>query len=736
MFASQRQDRTASKQRLYCYLAATLLGCIGLLVNLFPIPLFANVHLILGNAAILIASARLGRGPLLWCMLLTVSGLYFSFGQPISYFLFGLEALFVNELRRRGQFLLYADLIYWTLLGMPLAYLLFSLSPYPNQYMLFSVVKQGFNGVLYTAIASVILMLMPKWWLQGVSDQEVVNRDFRDKLSYGVVILISLSLMVSLLLSSCYLIRTQQELLFQQMDSASVRVSDDLEQIINRYVDAIEIAGKWMPTETAVRQDAVAELHQQYQGFSSILVAKNDGSVVAATPRSYLDHSPQFAVRQYSYLANNFAIHKTQLTGAQYSGEDNGGYVVVATAPWFDPLGNADGVIEATINVQYLRSQLDLDGHLRLVITDSDDQVVIASKGLNIEPLSPLKISAQQPTDSAAVNLVKLNQHDDFFEQTTSLTQGWTLHVLTAYKPVIERAEQQFLIGLLILIVGSVVSTMLTRKLSRHLTKPLEMLTKQLALPYQAADSMRRLPLGSAREILLLHRELKYQRQSIAQYQEQLEDKVAKRTAELAAANTKLARLALRDGLTGVYNRRHFNDRFESYRQYSLRSDQPLLLAMIDVDHFKRVNDNHGHLVGDDCLKALAAVIQTHFSRENDLVVRYGGEEFLLLLPHMTIETAQLQLEQLRLAVQHRSLVTLADGMQLTVSVSIGAIIADAGLSNSYDDWVFIADQALYRAKNSGRNRLELEAHVDSAVKNSAKQAQTSALTTSLNELG
>ncbi|WP_298444370.1 diguanylate cyclase [uncultured Ferrimonas sp.] len=731
---------TTEQRHFFRFAVASILGLLGLELNCLPIPLFANAELALGNVVVLLCASRMGRWPVLWCALVASTGMYMSWGNPLLYVTLGLEALVVCEMRRRGFFLLYADLLYWMFIGMPLSYWVLSYAAMPSEYLTFAVIKQGFNGLLYTAIASVILFILPKYWLRGLRQQPVMRRDFREKLTHGVVVLITLSSMLSLLVYSAYLMRTQQELLFRQMEVTGQRISTHIERYISRHADAVAIAGKWLPATVETQQQQLTQLHGQYDGFLSMLVTNQQGDIIAASPSSTKVLGLNVAQRPYfRNVINSGQVYVSSAFRGRGFGNDA---IVAISAPWFDGHGQIAGIIEGSLDIQRLRMLMDIDYELKLVLTDTAGAVVVASNGLGIEPLSMVDVfNVRHDGTAHRVELISLgansNQRQDYFELDFELGANWMLRVLMPYRPVAMRAEQQFLIGLSLLIGGLLLSIFLTRQLSGFLTKPLERLAQEVAKPYHPDRPMRALPRGSAREILLLQRELDKQRHSIYEHQEELEDKVAKRTAQLAAANTKLARLALRDGLTGAYNRRHFNHSFESFRQHSLRSDQPLLLALLDIDHFKAVNDTYGHLIGDDCLKSLVTRINLHFGRENDLLARYGGEEFVLLLPHLTHQSARQQLEKMRLDIAATSMATLPDGRDLHITVSIGAIFADATFNDELTAWLDVADKALYQAKQNGRNQLQLENFlVTSIEKKPNNQFSNTALTSQRTDSG
>lgn len=171
-------------------------------------------------------------------------------------------------------------------------------------------------------------------------------------------------------------------------------------------------------------------------------------------------------------------------------------------------------------------------------------------------------------------------------------------------------------------------------------------------------------------------------------------------------AQVALEQLATRDGLTGLANRRCFDDTLQAEWQRALRHQQPLSLLMVDVDNFKQYNDAYGHLGGDECLQRIASAVSSEM-RANDLVARYGGEEFAVILPNQSLKGAAIVAERIRCRVEQLRLPNLGS-KQHVVTVSIGAATALAAPENDPSQLVATADSALYRAKHMGRNRISL----------------------------
>jgi len=174
----------------------------------------------------------------------------------------------------------------------------------------------------------------------------------------------------------------------------------------------------------------------------------------------------------------------------------------------------------------------------------------------------------------------------------------------------------------------------------------------------------------------------------------------------LKAQADLLRSLAFIDGLTGVANRRRFDESLQAEWRHCRRGTGPLTLIMIDIDHFKRYNDRYGHQAGDACLQRVAAVIKGSLGRSHDLVARYGGEEFVCLLPDCSPAGAARKAEALRQAVAALGIPHETSSVAATVTVSLGVATCIPDANASADQLLAAADAALYAAKTGGRNRV------------------------------
>lgn len=176
---------------------------------------------------------------------------------------------------------------------------------------------------------------------------------------------------------------------------------------------------------------------------------------------------------------------------------------------------------------------------------------------------------------------------------------------------------------------------------------------------------------------------------------------------KLKEANELLQHISTIDGLTGIKNRRAFNERIELEWERGLRNKTPLSLIMLDIDYFKNYNDTYGHLAGDDCLKSVAQAIQQAVPRKTDIVCRYGGEEFAIILPDTDLEGALLVGERIRSKIEELNIPHSASKVSKVVTGSIGVASMIPNKKRCFVDLISSADDAVYKAKEAGRNQVQ-----------------------------
>lgn len=276
---------------------------------------------------------------------------------------------------------------------------------------------------------------------------------------------------------------------------------------------------------------------------------------------------------------------------------------------------------------------------------------------------------------------------------------GWQVAVrepvALAFQEVQSVTRKALAVGLVVAALGALLAWWLAGRVSRNLSSIV-----RAARDVEAGKDGAEIPLlSSSQELESLSTSLNRMTRRLQTANQEMEATVRERTAELQEANFKLSQLAQRDPLTGLLNRRGMDAVFKSALAVAHRSGRPLAVAMVDIDHFKRINDQYGHDVGDTVLVALVRLIKKRV-RQADVVARFGGEEFVILLPDTDLDGAE-QLGELlvQAAANHEQ----PPCGQVTISVGVAEA---SGEASDLTELLQRADTAMYRAKRLGRNQV------------------------------
>ncbi len=343
---------------------------------------------------------------------------------------------------------------------------------------------------------------------------------------------------------------------------------------------------------------------------------------------------------------------------------------------------------------------------LEVFVFDAKGHMIFASSGgLAAHVAVGQTLPARTAADTASVPVTRWRDGNDYLTAMAPVMAsgsaarlGWTVVARQPERVAHAAASGAAWLALWMAIAASLLSAGFGAWLAGRLTRPLRAIARD-ARALEAGGE----PLALARhrgnlEIEALARALDSMTQRLLQVNEGLEHRVRLRTRELEAANAELERLAHRDGLTGLLNRRGFEERAAIAVASAIRRDAPLSLLVIDADHFKGFNDRHGHEVGDRVLQAIADVLRKRL-REVDIVARIGGEEFVVVLTETGSLGASMVAQALVTGVRHAP---IGDADPVTISCGVAAMHVGA---ETLADALRRADAAMYVAKQSGRNR-------------------------------
>lgn len=348
--------------------------------------------------------------------------------------------------------------------------------------------------------------------------------------------------------------------------------------------------------------------------------------------------------------------------------------------------------------------------------TDSDAQILIVSNSGNVLYPQALAGMSQLPPNLPLNNTYSIATWDDGRTYITSQVLvnadsptnfGWRIVVRQSLENALIPVYNMYAQLLVLAFIAVILFALLAWRLAQSVSKPIEQLAAaarcikhHTGVPQYPGDT-------SLSEVAQLSNAMQSMTDSLLTRERELEllnqtleQQVLQRTEALAAANKQLEHLATTDPLTGINNRRRFDETLATYIQMGKRTGNGFSILLLDADHFKKVNDNYGHPVGDAVLQQIAGLIMQN-TRTTDFVARYGGEEFVVILPNAPSATEVMTVaEKIRSAIESASFPEVGQ-----MTMSIGSSHWHAEETNA-DDVIQRADEALYNAKASGRNRV------------------------------
>ena len=691
--------------------AAFLMNC-WLLV-----PIFGSLTLHFGQSLALLVLLMFGPRSALLVSLAAGAGLSWTLGGWLGPPLAVLETAAIWWLLVQRVPLVSASLVFWLVIGLPLNYLI---AIYPVEmapgYLWIGVLKQAINGLLNAALAGGAFIAVVSLRIPAVMQSLRRVSLFRQVFSL-VVTLIALPAIVMALM----IVDRSIDVVGTEIDRRLVQRAQDYALLAESYLVRHETAVKLFALETSpvaslgdsnpeqpMAFQRLDRLQQAYPGFLSMLLTDAEGTIVHGAPANFHRRLTELPLAQRSvHDRPYFQVPMNEGRSFLSEGFRGRGFgnapIVAISAPLTGADGEFAGIVEGSLDLPaFARLETVLDDHESVLVVDRADHALYVPENLPVEPLSVVDLTRNNRFRIAAIDQVSIGGVRYFIESAET-ADGWTAHALSRTSVV----ERQIALFLLIFLAGLTAligfAWLLSRTFARGMTRPLSSLTEQILDPskrqIRIADHEKISP-----EFVAVADALDRARSLSLQFQDELEGAVEIKTAELTRANEALQALSGQDPLTELLNRRGLDAGAENLLGLARREGLPVSLAMIDIDHFKNVNDQHGHAAGDRCLVQLAGLMRSMFRRSGDLVARSGGEEFLVLAVGADADAASDRLESFRAAVERMSVDDEFCVLQLTVSIGVTTVssMPDCEL----DELVKKADQALYASKRAGRNRI------------------------------
>jgi diguanylate cyclase (GGDEF)-like protein len=621
--------------------------------------------------------------------------------------LHGLQFFVVAALLYFNVRFLRAVLLFWLLIGLPLA----SMIIYSNLLVSLQIsVFIALPFVLSALISAMSAILV--YWLLPVSSP------FRQlpalpKFSKVVLEFNLVSVMLPFFVVLLFLIwRTTHESqvsLNVELDNALEELNRSSIGLLDDKVHTLKSTATLLITETNIQNHAniLDTVANASADIESMIVTDKDGGVLLAAPAQYAAKLPNLtqlniAFRDYFQQTKE---RRVPIVSEAIRGTGLGSLDIVAiTAPILSENG-FDGIVQAAIKLDRLVDQSVINamqnGQIAVIVTDAMDTIIYSSPQLGLQKLDVFEKKQDERVNIFRIPKLIVSEKDYLYRSLSSQT-GWKIYTLTEPSRIFKDMDMYFIFMIMIFVQSIILIAILSRGLASNIVRPLRNL-EAFIKGQKPPDKLLEEAKVSQEMYNVTESVINTQKLSM-DFQHELKEQVEEKTKELVSLNSELLRVSRTDSLTGLFNRGAFDSLAQDAYMYCRRNKKAFTLTLIDIDHFKNVNDTYGHNAGDKCLLDVANVIADMCRRDTDIIARYGGEEFALFFASDKPEQHIEHIKSINQAIgEHK---TSYNNCIIQLTVSCGAVRVEEDFSKEMIELISLADEQLYQSKNQGRNRV------------------------------
>ena len=529
-----------------------------------------------------------------------------------------------------------------------------------------------------------------------------------------------------------------------RLERNTAAVARDVDHLLNKYVAGVSTAAATVSAADRVDAATLEQFllihHEIYADFLTMLIADRVGTVQAATSNmtgflTAVEDLRLESVSDRTYFREPMATGKPAISKA-FRGRGLGSDAIVAiSAPLFDESGDANGVVEGSLNLKAFGNFHE--GHkylsdMSLLLLDQDKRVIYASAD---EGLSELEAQQSHPVVTNAAlagdrrSYVFVADVRDgkqrYLGAFATTSDGWTVYGRIPLDVVAEQVRADYAVSIFFVLLACALSLLAASAIVKRLDHTLRDMNSAIAeFRSDGTGEDITTPRSTPREFRPLFGQMRKRAKNLRRAHERLQQSIVagenlrseltqviarkeaeiyERTLKLEEANQQLADQSRSDALTGIPNRREFDEVVDRMWRACARNNKPLAVILMDIDFFKIYNDTLGHQEGDRCLVSVANALHACAKRPLDLVARYGGEEFVAILGDAPIEDALIVAERMRNAVSDLQ-IEHPGSCHGIVTISAGAVAVVPRSDSDPKSLLKVADEALYYAKAAGRH--------------------------------
>ncbi|WP_371195387.1 diguanylate cyclase [Glaciecola sp. SC05] len=683
-------------------------GAIGGVVNAFlGISFFGSFTIYLGQVFVLLCLVLKGINAAIIAVAISSIFTAVNAGDPYLIIILALEVIIVHVLLKRGLFLLQSVMLYWACIGIPLLLLLSSLTTNISAQVLFiNGLTLAINGLVCVSLAAIVCWLLPSEIYRHQYDVKP------PKLASVIFSLCMLTVTLPALLISLFFIyqssNQNEASINQNLRASAVEMSQVINRTLEAHIQSLATLSSFVSNGGSLNEarQILASIPSEHVNFSSTLILDSAENVVAVGP-SRLEQRLKLSAHQSLIRNPSFADAKRDLQDTIYANISvefiPGDRAIVMLRPIVNDqnyAGMAVGIMALPDFASKIKQAYK--SATEFMIIDAEKNVISSSLA---HILLTQKIDMDQQNHPLIKSIPMLSVGDDLFlYHQIETEQGWSIISLTSPSQSTANMMDNFFILLICSTFLLISFGLIANQLSRKITRPLEDIAEHF--PDKAMHPSLLDDAKISIELVTLAERLVSSHAVMNDFHQQLSEQVDNKTRQLKQLNRELYSLAQKDSLTQLLNRAGFN-RFAltSYRN-CVRNRIKMSLILIDIDHFKVINDTHGHPFGDKCIVRVSEILQKHCKRDTDIIGRHGGEEFIIMIIGGETSEHHERMQLIKESISQARLKHNETEVKMTVSAGILSVAADYGID--FESMIKLADDQLYLSKRTGRNKISI----------------------------
>jgi diguanylate cyclase (GGDEF)-like protein len=699
-------------------LQGLLFGVFAAIANLFlSIPIYGALSLSWGMGLCIYVLISFGIRASIITLAFSIISMYILDQSLADIGISLAEFITIAYLIHKRFFVVIASLCFWLFIGSPLFWLYlnsFSSAGNSQEFSFIFAAMQGLNGLFNSSLAALLYLLTPTRWISERIN--LVNKS----LSSNIFALSALTLILPLVTISFVLVSTasmrNEEQLIKILRAQATSVSLATERFIDEHYAVVNQLARTLSriSDEDARKNILVDAQSNYPDFFNLTFIRSDGYTSFFAPTKYNEEVKNLPENLRFVDDRNYFIHaRDKKTPFISNAMMSRGIIAAPMIAMSSPIiidGEFEGALLGAMNLQFItklhermKSSLLTD---YVIITDKEDRVIYASSPTNLNNLEKHVVNIGKSKFTPDFPVLSINGKNHPYHLAKN-SFDWKIYIIKQPAELVQLFSHHILV-----LAATVVSIILlflfiAHKLAKQITAPLVKLLKNSSESY-ISNFENTQGATSSQEINEVAAKLRKSHNLLRDFEGQLQQQVTEKTTQLEQMNLQLAAQAREDGLTQLLNRSGFDEIAYNAIKTNQRLHQPISLALIDIDHFKLINDSYGHLVGDECLKAFAELMQDNCKRETDIIGRYGGEEFIILMSGKDVRSHHQLIHNIRLQTQNMLLnfKDLQTPVKFTISIGICSLLGNSLLS--LHEVINIADEELYKCKHNGRNQLSI----------------------------